>query len=79
VLANILLAASFDRAFIVRIKAHFLPSRSPHTASVLGIPASAVSTGFREEEVEELVCDGKMRLLLELLKGGQTDEQFEQR
>lgn len=75
----VLLAAALDGALVVRIEADapagFRAETFPFLSVGVGGPGGG---GFREEKGEEFVGDGEMRGLLELLKGKQAEESFEE-
>jgi hypothetical protein len=54
----VILAAVFDRAFIVGVPANATTGLGAEPLAVLFVAASAGGGGFFQEEVEELVADG---------------------
>ena len=79
-LVLIVLAPPLHGALIIRIKPYFPPRFTSQPLSLLGIWAGAggARVGVGEEEVEEFVGDGEVGLLLELLEGGKTEEDFKE-
>lgn len=75
--SDILFAPSFDGAFIVRVEANTLTSLASGPFAELRVAARTYGGGFRKEEGEKFVWDGKMRSLLELLQRGEPDEHFQ--
>lgn len=77
VLVLVVLAAAFHGAIVVWIEAHFLDGLATGSSACFLVAACAGRGGFLEEEGEEFVGDHEVRLLFELLEGGEADEHFE--
>ncbi len=75
-LVLVFLASSLDGALVVRIEPHAPPRFGPETFALFAVGAGGGA--FGEEEGEELVGDGEVGGLLELLEGEQTEEGFEE-
>lgn len=65
----VVLAASFDGAFVVGIPSDSSSGFCAEALAVVLVTAGAGGGGFFEEEVEEFVGDGEVGLLLKLLEG----------
>lgn len=74
----IVLAASFEGAFVVRIPADSAAGVGAKTLAVLFVAAGASGSGFFEEEVQQFVANGEVGLLLELLEGHKPEEGLEE-
>ena len=78
VLVLILLSASLDGAFVVRVEPDSCAGLASDTTSFFSVTAGAGGGGFFEEEVEQFVVDGEVGCLLKLLEGGEAEEGFEE-
>ncbi len=78
VLVLVVLAASFDGAFVVGVETDSCACFAADPTALFAVGSGAGRGGFFEEEVEELVVDGEVGGLLELLEGGEAEEGLEQ-
>lgn len=74
----VVLAPPLKRTLVVRIPADLAPRLGADALAVLLVAAGSGGGRLLEEEVEELVGDGEVGLLLELLQGCKTEEHFEE-
>lgn len=78
VAVEVVLAAALDGALVVGVEAEGAAGVVARAAAEVRVRARARGRRLRQEEVQQLVADGEVRCLLELLQRREPDEHFQQ-
>jgi hypothetical protein len=76
---EIFLSAALDGTLVVWVEANSHACLATYAAAQISVTACAYCAAVGQEEIEELIGNGEMRRLLELLKCGEADEHLEER